>query len=151
MAASYGVQRPTNKIVAAGTPLVQELSVETATNMYPGRLVKTGTDSDEVVVNDAATNTTVVGWLGYEHTNPNYRKADTTTTYAEGDQVAVLNGGKFVILADALGATPKGTPLTGGAGGKVTAMSYADMSLNIHVGYAEDVSSNGKVLVRSMI
>ena len=146
-----GVQRPTNKIVAGGNPLSQELRIETVANMYAGRLVKAGSSVDEIVVNDAATNTTVLGWLGYEQTAPYYRPDTPTTIYVIEDQAAVLNGGGFVILADAVGATPKGTPLTGAADGKITAMALADMSTNIHVGYAEDASANGKTLERSLI
>lgn len=153
MAGNYtGVQRPTNKIVASGTPLVQELRVQTASEMYPGRLVKTGTTTDEIVVNDASTNTTVLGWIGYEQTNPNYRPSTPTTIHVIEDQTTVLNGSGFTILADAAsGAIAKGNPLTGAAAGKVTAMALADMDVGVLVGYAEDASANSKVLVRSVI
>ena len=146
-----GVRRPTNKIVAGGTPLVQELRVQTATTMYPGRLVKAGSSVDEIVVNDASGNTTILGWLGFEQTNPEFRSEAVTDICTIEDQVAVLNGGGFTILAEAVGATPKGTPLTGAAAGKVTALALSDITSGAHVGYAEDASANGKVLVRSVI
>lgn len=146
-----GVQRPTNKIIAGGKPFSQELRVENATNMYAGRLVKAGSTVDEIVVNDASSNTTILGWLGYEQTSSAFRPSTPTTIYVIEDQATVLNGGYFVILADAVGATPKGTPLTGAAAGKVTALALANMDSGAHVGYAEDASANGKVLVRSVI
>lgn len=148
-----GVQRPTNKIVASGTPLVQELRVQTASEMYPGRLVKAGTTTDEMVVNDASTNTTILGWLGFEHTAPVYRPSTIDTIHVIEDQASVLNGGGFTILAAATGggAIVKGTPLAPAANGYVQAMRLADMNVGVHVGYAEDASANGKVLVRSVI
>jgi len=91
-----GFKKPNNKIVAAGEPLVQELKVETATNMYPGRLVKKGTNDDDIVVNTASG--MPVGWLGYEQTNPQYKPANVDTAYAANDYAAVLNGGGFVIV-----------------------------------------------------
>jgi len=149
-----GVQRPTNKIIASGTPLVQELRVQTASEVYPGRLVKAGTTVDEIVVNDASTNTTILGFVGFEQTNPNYRPSTISTIQVVEDQVSVLNGGGFTILADctgAYGAIAKGCPLTPVADGKVAAMTLAQMNVSVHVGYAEDASSNDKVLVRSVI
>jgi hypothetical protein len=92
-----GLQKPTNKIVAAGTPLVTYKKVETATTMYPGRLVIKGTNADDVVVGTAAG--AVYGWLGYEQTDPNYQPADVDTIYTAGDQAAVLFGGHFVVVA----------------------------------------------------
>ena len=146
-----GVQRPTNKIVASGTPLVQELRVQTATNMYPGRLVIAGTTTDEIIVNTGAT-TNAYGFIGYEQTNPNFRPSTIDTIQVIGDQVAVLNGGGFTILAGySGGAVAKGDELTGAADGKVTVRSRADVSTNQLIGYAEDASANDKILVRSVI
>jgi len=48
------LKKPSGRIVAVGDPLVDELKVETATNMYPGRLVKKGTNDDDIVVCDAS-------------------------------------------------------------------------------------------------
>ncbi|MEA1908558.1 MAG: hypothetical protein U9N43_05950, partial [Euryarchaeota archaeon] len=131
-----GVQRPTNKIVANGSPLIQELRVQTATNMYPGRLVKAGSSVDEIVVNDASTNTTIIGFIGFEQTNPNYRPSTIDTIQVIEDQVSVLNGGGFTILAGAVGAIAKGNPLAPAAAGKVQALALADMVVGAHVGYA---------------
>lgn len=146
-----GVRRPTNKIVAGGTPLVQELRVQTVANVYPGRLVKAGSSVDEIVVNDASDNINVLGWVGYEQTNPNYRPSTPTTIQVVEDQVAVLNGGGFVILAASTGSISKGNPVMPAADGKVKVMGLADMDLYVHVGWAEDAASGDKVLVRSVI
>ena len=146
-----GVQRPTNKIVASGTPLVQELRVSNASEMYPGRLVKAGETTDEIIVNDAAT-TNAYGFIGYEQTNPNFRPSTISTQQVIEDQVAVLNGGGFTILAGYSGdAVVKGDELTGAGAGKVTVRSRGDASVNQLIGYAEDASANGKILVRSVI
>lgn len=146
-----GVQRPTNKIVASGTPLVQELRVQTADNMYPGRLVIAGSTTDEIIVNTGAT-TNAYGFIGYEQTNPNYRPSTIDTIHVIEDQVSVLNGGGFTILAGySGGAVVKGDELTGAAAGKLTKRDRADASLNQLIAYAEDASANDKILARSVI
>ncbi|WP_319508882.1 hypothetical protein [uncultured Methanolobus sp.] len=75
------------------SPLEQELKIENVTNMYPGRLVKKGTNDDDMVVNTAAGAT--LGWLGYEQTNPAFMPTDIDTIYALDDMAAVLYGGRF--------------------------------------------------------
>lgn len=93
-----GFQEPTNRIVERGTPFVIEAEVETATNMYAGRLVQGGTTAAEVVVCDGATKAPV-GWLGWEDTAGEYRPATPTTIYTVNSMASVLFGGKFVINA----------------------------------------------------
>jgi len=45
-----GLTKPTNQIVVAGDPRAEIYKVETATNMYAGRLVIKGTNDDDVIV-----------------------------------------------------------------------------------------------------
>jgi hypothetical protein len=92
-----GIRKPGNAILAAGTPLVTQKKVETATSMYPGRLVKKGTAVDDVVVNTAAG--ACYGWLGYEQCmDAAAMPASVDTIYEEGAQAPVLFGGGFVIV-----------------------------------------------------
>lgn len=92
-----GIRKPGNAILAAGTPLVTQKKVETATNMYPGRLVKKGTAVDDVVVNTAAG--ACYGWLGYEQCmDAGSMPADVDTIYEADAQAPVLFGGGFVIV-----------------------------------------------------
>jgi hypothetical protein len=93
-----GFQTPTNRIIERGTPLTIEMEVETATNMYAGRLVQAGTTAAEVVVCDGATKPPV-GWLGWEDTAGEYRPATVDTIYTVNSMASVLFGGKFVINA----------------------------------------------------
>src|SRR5574343_297171 len=93
-----GFQTPTNRVVERGTPFVIEAEVETATNMYAGRLVMGGTTAAEVVVCDGATKP-AVGWLGWEDTAGEYRPATVDTIYTVNSMASVLFGGKFVINA----------------------------------------------------
>lgn len=92
----YG-PKPTNAILVAGSPLAQILKVQTATDVYPGRLVKKGTNDDDVIVNTA--DAAAVGWAGYEQTIKKHRPATVDTIYAQNAQIAVLHGGHFVIVA----------------------------------------------------
>ena len=118
-----GYQRPSNAILVAGDPLVQFLKIETVTNCYAGRLVKKGTNDDDVVVCGAGEKPG--GWLGYEQTHKQYRPTTVDTIYKADDQVAVLNGGRFVIVARlANGETvSKNDPLVAAANGEVKAAS----------------------------
>lgn len=120
----YG-PKPTNKIIVAGQPLIQILKVETATNMYPGRLVKKGTNDDDIVVGTAAS--AVIGWLGYENTIKKHRPATVDTIYAGDEQAAVLSGGNFVIVGRLASGqnVSKGARLVSAANGELTAASAA--------------------------
>jgi len=114
-----GFKTPTNKIVFGGAPIVQELKVESATNMYPGRLVQKGTNDDDIVVFTATTKMPV-GWLGYEQTNPQYRPANVDTAYAADDYAAVVSGPMLIAGRLAKGCSVnKGDLLAGWSDGQV--------------------------------
>jgi len=117
----YG-PKPVNKIVVAGEPLKQTLKITTVANMYPGRLVKKGSTDGDIQV-CAATTDHAIGFLGYEHTIKKHRPATVDTIYLVNAQVAVLNGGHFVIVARLLSGQTivKGQRLTGAAAGTLTA------------------------------
>lgn len=117
------LKTPTGKIVVLGDPLVDECKVETATNMYPGRLVKKGTNDDDVVVCGAGEKPT--GWLGYEHAPSPDRPATVDTAYGAGDWVPVLYGGHFVINARLANgqSVARGAWLVPAANGELTAAS----------------------------
>lgn len=144
-----GFRKPNNKIVVAGNPLVQELKVETATNMYPGRLVKKGTNDDDVVVNTAAG--TAVGWLGYEQSHADYRPADVDTAYNAGDRVPVVNGGGFVVVGRlATGETVnKGDLLVAAANGELAAATAMDGSVDAGATTVTSTAANGNIITLS--
>lgn len=145
------ITTPTNKIVAAGEPLVEEARVETVTNVYPGRLLIQGTNVDDIkVAADVSGN--FVGWAGFEHTAPAYRPSTIATIYVADDKISVLKGGGFVILASAGGAlASKGIPVKWATGGAVAPYAMGDYATSKIVGYTEDASANGNVLIRSEI
>lgn len=124
--------KPTNKIIVSGSPLTQILKVETATNMYPGRLVIQGTNDDDVTVAGAfAVNSMAVGWLGYEDTIKKHRPATVDTIYLQDAQVAVHNGGGFIIvaaLAASQGTLKKGDALVMAADGTVAKAAASTVS-----------------------
>lgn len=142
----YG-PKPTNKIVVAGEPLVQILKVETATNVYPGRLVKKGTNDDDIVV---GTSSTVVGWAGYERTIKKYRPATVDTIHTINSQIPVLHGGHFVIVGSWAGGTcSKGDLLKGIAAGQ---LSGGTAGTDHIVAIAEEsMTAAGDIMVRSLI
>jgi hypothetical protein len=123
-----GFVKPNNKIVVAGNPLVSEFVVETATNMYPGRLVELDSNPDDIEVCGAAGN--AIGWLGYEHANPAFRPDDMTTAYAANALAPVLYGGGFVIvgrLASGQNAA-KDARLVAGANGELLVATAAGLA-----------------------
>ena len=112
--------KPANKIVVFGEHLgrVEELEVETATNVIPGRLVKRGSSDAQIVVNTDAG--VPVGWVGYEQAHKNYRPDNKTTAYAAGAQCPVLKGPGMVIIAHVATGNnvTKGAPLVAAANGE---------------------------------
>jgi len=83
-----GYQTPNFKIVMGGQPLVQRLEVETATNMYPGRLVIKGTNDSDITVADGVSSP--LGWLGYEQPGDN-PPDNITSLYSVGAEAPVLS------------------------------------------------------------
>ena len=123
---NLGLRKPTNKIVAAGKPLVMELNVETATNVYPGRLVKKGTNDNDIVVCGAGEK--CIGWAGYEQvTNAGFMPTDVDTIYAANAQAPVLYGGGFVVVASLASGNEiaKGDRLVAAANGEVSKAAAA--------------------------
>lgn len=94
----YGIIKPSNRILERGTPtVITSHNIETATNMYAGRLVQKGTTDYDIVVADGVN--PVIGWLGWEQADMNNRPATVDTIYAAGDEAPVLRGGNFNIVA----------------------------------------------------
>lgn len=122
---NLGLRKPTNKIVAAGDPLVMQQKIETVANCYPGRLVIKGTNDDDVAVCGAAGIS--VGWLGYEQANPAFMPATVDTIYVVNDQAPVLYGGGFVIVASLADSNVvvKGDRLVAAASGEVAKAAAA--------------------------
>ena len=155
MAVEAGQVQPINKIVVDSTNLhMQTKKIETVANCYPGRLVKKGTNDDDIVAGSAATDK-VYGWLGYEQTSKKYRPATIDTIYVINDQVTVVNGPGIILLAFLeLGADiDKGDYLTCGALGGLTGAVLGSTSKIVAIAEETDATSAGGVdlLVRSLI
>lgn len=92
---------PTNAILYAGTPLVQELEAE-GTLILPGRLVMTGSDAHQCKVGTAAGALTILGVADIQHDHPLYESGQSTpdyaTDYVAGDPVRVLRGDIVVMV-----------------------------------------------------
>jgi hypothetical protein len=122
-----GINPPNNMIVAGGDPFIQELKVEVATNMYPGRAVIKGTNDDDVIVADGIAQ--AIGVLGYEQCNPAFRPTNIDTIYEINAMVPVLKGSGFLNSPGGLAVGTyayKGDFLLSWAGGQfVPAISVA--------------------------
>ena len=136
-----GYPTNTGNIVQRGEPpVVLEKKVETAANMYPGRLVKRGTTDFDAVVGDAIAPPT--GWLGYEHTSGSYRKDAKSTIQTINDYVAVLSGSGFAVsakLAAGFNAT-KGDKLCNWTAGQVAPCAIVHGSIALKVPYTKKTS-----------
>jgi hypothetical protein len=112
------------KVVIAGNPIIEELTIETGTGVKPGRLVKKGTHADDVVVLAAATDKPS-GWVGWdaEGAHPGVSPATRDTAYATGKLGPVLYGPGIILvgkLATGQNVT-KDTPLIPAADGELQA------------------------------
>jgi len=117
--------QPSNGIIVSGTPDVQWLKIENATNMYPSRLVKKGTNDGEVLVCGAGEKG--IGFLGYEHATKKDRPATRDTIYTVSVQAPVLKGKATVILGYLAQAQTvvKGDKLVAAAAGMLSLASAA--------------------------
>lgn len=123
-----GVILPLNAILYAGTPEAGiEYEVETATDMYPGRLVQPGTQDYQIKVGTAAGNALITGVLDVKSDVRRQASGTGPTTcnvYLVGDQTIPLRG-DIVTLAVALsGQTINvGTHVEAANNGMVQALS----------------------------
>ena len=111
-------------------------------NIYPGRLVKRGTDDNHVVINDG---TAYIGWAGYEQTAPNYRKSDPDTAYDSGDVIAVIKG-VFKIRAHLAAGNnvTAGAPLKPTSNGELAAVTASTDVIVAIAAESVDASSGAK-------
>lgn len=144
---------PTNKLVLDSTNLhMQTKNVETATNVYPGRLVIQGTNDDDITVCGSAGE--ALGWAGYEHTAKKYRPATVNTIYTTSDKIAVINGPGIILVGSlASGQTvDKGSRLMAAANGE---LSGATVGTHEVVAIAEQsvasTAAGTDIIVRSLI
>ena len=149
-----GITKASNQVVCSGSAQVQELKIKTATNMYPGRLVKEGTNQDDIVVATASDNDQI-GWLGYEQCNPTDQPADVDTIYTVSTVAPVLYGGGFTLVAKAAAGETitKGMKLCGKDAGCVGSATLGT-DYDIIAIAEEDVTSGGStadIIVRSLI
>lgn len=98
--AEMGLIESTNKVIVRGqAPVATNHKIESGTNMYAGRLVKTGTTVHDIVVHDGGITRGPLGWLDYEDTAPEFKPATRDTLYVTGDYAKVKRGGGFSVLA----------------------------------------------------
>ena len=120
MVADASTVKPTNGIVLDSKNLtVWTKKVETAAEVYPGRLVIRGTNDDDIVV---CTGSVPVGWAGYEHTAKKYRPATVDTIYTVDSFIGVISGPGIKLVGSlALGVTAvPGTILKAAPDGRLT-------------------------------
>lgn len=91
MAADNNFKKPANRMIFSGQVTIREdLIIEDATSMYPGRLTKYGTTVKNQKINDGIS--PIAGWLGYDNVNDIYKKDSVDDQYAQYDHVEVING-----------------------------------------------------------
>jgi hypothetical protein len=106
-------------VVIAGNPVIEELNVEVTTNVKPGRLVKKGTDADDVIAMAAVTDKPA-GWVGWdaEGAHPSTSPATRDTAYAADKKAPIWYGpGTIGVAKLASGQNvTKDTPLVPASG-----------------------------------
>ena len=152
-AVETGFPTATNVVVADRTGIhVQTKKVETATNVYPGRLVIQGTNDDDIAI--CADAGEALGWAGYEDTAKKYRPATISTIYTQNDQIAVVNGPGIIVRASLKSGqtVDKGTRLMASANGELSGGTVGTHEI---VAIAEEsvasVAAGTAIMVRSLI
>jgi hypothetical protein len=144
--------KPTNKIVLDSQNMhIQTMKLYGVSYLYPGRLVKKGTNDDDAIINTSGG--AAIGWIGYEQTTKKYRAATVDTAQASGDHVAILSGPGMVLVASAISGASisKGARLATRNYGRLSGGTLAAGDV---VAIAEESLSNasgGDILVRSLI
>lgn len=90
-----GYTKITNDVIIGETPRRVDLNVETAANMYPGRLATRGTTDFDLQVATALL--PPAGWLGYGHANSAAKPATRDTIYVADTVVPLHRGGDFQV------------------------------------------------------
>ncbi len=154
MAGDTSTVKPANSIVVDSLNLhYTTKTVQTATNVYAGRLVMKGTNDDDIVVCDGSTQYPI-GWAGYEQTTKKYRPATVDTVYVDADKIAVVWGPGIVINARILvlgAAVTVGSPMTYASAGTLTPCT---VGTNLCVAYCMEANAGtaaSDILVKSVI
>lgn len=129
---SYSTAVRGKSILYAGTPLVKEYKIKTATGCYPGILVEADSDADTIKAG-ADNSVVILGVLDVEATE------DIDTLYDADDEARVLSGHIIVWLLAASGATiAVGTKVQCAGSGKVdqsaTATAFVGTALQAKSG-----------------
>ncbi len=131
------------KVVIAGNPVIEELNVEVTTNVKPGRLVKKGTDADDIVAMAAVTDKPA-GWVGWdgEGVHPSVSPATRDTAYAADKKAPIWYGpGTIGVAKLAAGQNvTKDTPLVPASGSPYELAAAATMS-NTETGSTSHVTA----------
>lgn len=154
MAGDTSTVKPTNSIVVDSLNLhYTTKTVESGTNVYPGRLIMKGTNDDDAVVNDGSTQYPI-GWAGYEQTTKKYRPATVDTVYVTADKMAVIWGPGIVLVGSIpiIGAAiTVGQPMTYAPAGQLTPCT---VGTNLVVAWAMEANAGtaaGDLIVKSAI
>lgn len=132
----YG--KPTNKILVAGNPIIDECVTE-GTSVKPGLLVVKGTGDHQVGLAGAG----ALNVLGVVDIDPRYKMTDT---FADKFPVKVLKGPIVVMLTLAASQTiAKGRRMQAAANGQVQGFPTTPAAGDIEklIGYAEESVTTG--------
>ena len=135
-----GLISPSNAILYAGEPEIQEMEVKTATNLAPGRLVIQDTNAWDVKV--AGDGALLVLGVADVMANKKLTAMQTEiatgvplTTYSAGDQVRVLRGDIVVKLLAKSGSTiAVGTRVMAAANGMIK--QFSGTAADALIGYS---------------
>ena len=136
-----GYKKPLNDVIIGESPRRVDLNVETATDMYPGRLATKGTTDFDLKVATALL--PLAGWLGYKEANSAAKPATRDTIYV-ADKVAPLHrGGGFPVrskLAAGANVTRYQNVANWAAGHVIGPASQGDGGIWLSVPFVKNVS-----------
>lgn len=144
-----GYKKPINKIIVAGFPLVQELKVDLAAGLLPGRFVIAGTTDKEINYAGAAA-INVLGVVGYEQAHDAFKPVTVLTAFADDKFAPVLSGPIVVLikLADSMTCSKGDKLITSGTTGEVETFTAAGAVEAVVAIAEEDGTAAAYILAR---
>ena len=142
------------KVVLAGTPIVQEKKVganATAAKLLPGILVLRDSSDEEFKECSAGASAGIVGWLGFEQAHPDYKPASRTSNFAAGAFAPVVSGAGTVLISKLASGNnvTQGDLLVAGADGLVAKAAGMDGSVDSGAVSVLSSAANGDIITLS--
>ena len=142
-----GVITPNHAVIIGTSPGFDTRILEAATTAYPGRLMKKGTNDNDVVVCTAGAKP--LGWLGFQKAVGDYKPDDIDTIYVINDEVPIHYGTGFGVRTSLASgeSVDEGEALTAAAAGEVASATVGTDDICARARQTVDASGGAETIV----